>query len=168
MSGAVRRKLKNKKPPEGWELIEEVIEDFELQMKEAVADEHDGKRKAEMGWKIHRLHWEKNRFIFDLMYQRKVMSRELVGGRGGGRSPGRAEALGMNMTHGQRLALHEHAHAHVEGEAPWARATLSTPLFPPLSSQFDYLSREKIADAPLIAKWRKPGWACTTPQETPV
>ena len=56
----------------------QVIEDFELQMKEAVNEEHDGKRKSELTWKIHRLHWEKNRFIFDLMYQRKVMSRELV------------------------------------------------------------------------------------------
>eukprot|EP00983_Pelagomonas_calceolata_P114477 1160098-Pelagomonas_calceolata.AAC.4 len=47
-------------------------------MKEAVNEEHEGKRKNELTWKIHRLHWEKNRFIFDLMYQRKVMSRELV------------------------------------------------------------------------------------------
>lgn len=29
---SIRRRLKNKKPPEGWELIEEVIEDFELQV----------------------------------------------------------------------------------------------------------------------------------------
>jgi len=56
----------------------QVIEDFETQMKEAVNEEHEGKRKNELAWKIHRLHWEKNRFIFDLMYQRKVMSRELV------------------------------------------------------------------------------------------
>jgi bud site selection protein 31 len=74
----VRRKLKGKKPPEGWELIEEVIEDFEVQMKDAVNEGDEGKRKAELSWKIHRLHWEKNRFIFDLMYQRKVMSKELV------------------------------------------------------------------------------------------
>lgn len=74
---AYRRKLKNKKPPEGWELIEEVIEDFEGQMKEAVNEEHEGRRKNELAWKIHRIHWEKNRFIFDLMYQRKVMSKEL-------------------------------------------------------------------------------------------
>ncbi|GFH15543.1 uncharacterized protein HaLaN_11785, partial [Haematococcus lacustris] len=74
---SIRRKLKNKKPPEGWELIEEVIEDFEQQMKEAVNEEQDGKRKAELTWKIHRLHWEKNRFIYDLMYQRKVMPKEL-------------------------------------------------------------------------------------------
>ncbi|GLC34604.1 hypothetical protein PLESTB_001243400 [Pleodorina starrii] len=74
---SLRRKLKGKKPPEGWELIEEVIEDFEQQLKEAVNEEHEGKRKTELTWKIHRLHWEKNRFIYDLMYQRKVMAKEL-------------------------------------------------------------------------------------------
>lgn len=74
---SLRRKLKGKRAPEGWELIEEVVEDFEQQMKEAVNEEHEGKRKTELTWKIHRLHWEKNRFIYDLMYQRKVMSKEL-------------------------------------------------------------------------------------------
>ncbi len=75
---AYRRRLKNKKPPAGWELIEEVIEDFESQLKEAVNEEHEGRRKNELTWKINRIHWEKNRFIYDLMYVRKVMSRELV------------------------------------------------------------------------------------------
>jgi hypothetical protein len=74
----LKRKLKGKKPPEGWELIEEVIEDFERKQKENVNEEHEGKRKAELTWKIQRTHWEKNRFIYDLMYQRKVMSKELV------------------------------------------------------------------------------------------
>lgn len=74
---SLRRKLKGKKPPEGWELIEEVINDFEEQMKEAVNEDHEGKRKAELNWKVHRIHWERNRFIYDLMYVRKVMSREL-------------------------------------------------------------------------------------------
>lgn len=73
-----RRRLKNKRPPEGWELIEDVIEDFENQMREAVNEEHEGKRRAELTYKIHRIHWEKNRFIYDLMYQRKVISKELV------------------------------------------------------------------------------------------
>ena len=63
---------------QGWTLIEEVILDFESQMKEAVNEEHEGKRKCELNWKVHRIHWEKNRFIYDLMYVRKVMSRELV------------------------------------------------------------------------------------------
>lgn len=73
-----RRRLKNKRVPEGFEMIEDVIEDFEQQMRDAVNEEHEGKRRNEGSWKIHRLHWEKNRFIFDLMYTRKVMSRELV------------------------------------------------------------------------------------------
>jgi hypothetical protein len=59
-------------------MIEEVVEDFEQQLKDAVAEENEGKRKCEASWKIHRIHWEKNRFIYDLMYVRKVMSRELV------------------------------------------------------------------------------------------
>ncbi|KAI8474673.1 MAG: G10 protein-domain-containing protein [Monoraphidium minutum] len=74
---ALRRKLKNKRAPEGWSQIEDVIDDFEQQMKDAVNEEHEGKRKNESTWKIHRLHWEKNRFIYDLMYQRKVMNKEL-------------------------------------------------------------------------------------------
>ena len=47
-------------------------------MKEAVNEEHEGKRKNELTWKIHRIHWEKNRFIFDLKYVRKAISQELV------------------------------------------------------------------------------------------
>ena len=46
-------------------------------MKDAVAEEHEGKRKNELTWRIHRVHWEKNRFIFDLRYRKKVMSEEL-------------------------------------------------------------------------------------------
>eukprot|EP00889_Picochlorum_renovo_P004766 jgi/Picre1/31796/NNA_007145.t1 len=72
-----RRRLKNKRVPEGFEMIEDVIDDFETQMREAVNEDHEGKRKNESSWKIHRLHWEKNRFIYDLMYVRKVMSRQL-------------------------------------------------------------------------------------------
>lgn len=29
-------------------------------------------------WKIHRLHWEKNRFIFDLKYNQKIISNSSV------------------------------------------------------------------------------------------
>ena len=72
-----RRRLKNKRPPAGWDQIEEVVEDFEAQMREATNEDHEGKRRNEGAWKIHRIHWEKNRFIHDLMYRRKVMSREL-------------------------------------------------------------------------------------------
>jgi bud site selection protein 31 len=68
--------MKGKRPPEGWDLIESSIEDFESQMRDAVAEEHEGKRN-ELTWRIHRVHWEKNRFLFDLRYKRKALSQEL-------------------------------------------------------------------------------------------
>lgn len=77
MSG-VRRRLKGKKAPKGWLQMEEAIEDFEQQMKEAVNEDHLGKRKCQVTWKVHRIHWEKNRFIYDLMYVRKAITKELV------------------------------------------------------------------------------------------
>ena len=46
------RSLKGKQPPEGWELIEEVVEDFEQQMKDAVNEDTAGKRKNETTWKV--------------------------------------------------------------------------------------------------------------------
>lgn len=73
-----RRRLRGKKLPAGFDKIEDVIEDFEAQMKDAVNEDHAGKLRTELSWKVHRVHWEKNRFIYDLMYKRKVMSRELV------------------------------------------------------------------------------------------
>lgn len=72
-----RRRLKGKEPPAGFEAIDSTIEDFEAQMKDAVSEEHEGRRKNELGWRIHRIHWEKNRFVFDLMYKRKALSKEL-------------------------------------------------------------------------------------------
>jgi hypothetical protein len=45
-------RLKGKQPPEGWELIEEVIEDFEHQMKDAVNEDTAGKRRNETTWKV--------------------------------------------------------------------------------------------------------------------
>lgn len=75
---AFRRRLKGKQPPEGWELVEKQIEDYEQQMRDAVAEDHEGKRKNETTWRIHRIHFEKNRFIYDVMYKQKAVTRELV------------------------------------------------------------------------------------------
>jgi bud site selection protein 31 len=74
------RRLKGRAPPEGWELLESTIEDFEAQMRDAVAEDHDGKRKNETTWRIHRIHFEKNRFIYDLMYKQQALSKDLVRG----------------------------------------------------------------------------------------
>ena len=75
---AFMRRLKGRTPPEGWDAIEASVEEYETQMRDAVAEDHEGKRKNETAWRIHRVHFEKNRFFHDLMYKQKAMSRELV------------------------------------------------------------------------------------------
>jgi bud site selection protein 31 len=97
---SLRVRLASKRKPEGWATIETALYEFEDRMREAINDPHDGKRKAESQWPIHRLHWERNRYIYDLYYKQAKISREL----------------------------------------------------------YDFLVREKIADAALISKWRKPGY----------
>merc|ERR1712151_449279 len=103
---SIRVKLRNKKKPEGWDLIEPTLLKFEEKMREAVNDPHEGKRKAESNWPIIRLHYEKNRFVYDLYYKEKKISKAL----------------------------------------------------------YDFLVLHKIVDAPLVAKWRKPGYEilCST------
>ncbi|EOD17774.1 hypothetical protein EMIHUDRAFT_436284 [Emiliania huxleyi CCMP1516] len=97
---SLRVRLASKRKPEGWSLIEAALFEFEDRMREAINDPHDGKRKAESNWPIHRLHWERNRYIYDLYYKQQKISRDL----------------------------------------------------------YDFLVREKIVDAALISKWRKPGY----------
>ena len=152
-----RRRLKNKRLPEGFDRIEEVIEDFEQQMREAVNDEHEGKRKNETTWKIHRLHWEKNRFIYDLMYVRKVMSKELVSGPHPIPIPVVSGAAAVSP-----LSPPFHTHRTFQpcsiNLLP-SPITISLPLLSlPTFLQFDFLVREKMADGALISKWRKPGY----------
>lgn len=108
-----RRRLRGKKLPPGFDKVEAVIDDFEAQMRDAVNEDGAGKRKAELNWKVHRVHWEKNRFVFDLMYVRKVMSRELVRlerRRGGRRAEGGAgearPALARALFQPPPLCLH--------------------------------------------------------------
>lgn len=36
-----------------------------------------GRRKCESNWMVHRLHFEKNRYIYDLFYKQQAISKEL-------------------------------------------------------------------------------------------
>eukprot|EP00095_Tigriopus_kingsejongensis_P009219 maker-scaffold1882_size25737-snap-gene-0.10 protein:Tk09219 transcript:maker-scaffold1882_size25737-snap-gene-0.10-mRNA-1 annotation:"bud31 homolog" len=66
-----------KPPPEGWELIEPTLEELECKMREAETESHEGKRKVEALWPIFKIHHQRSRYIFDLFYRRKAISREL-------------------------------------------------------------------------------------------
>lgn len=43
----------------------------------AETESHEGKRKNESLWPIFKIHHQKSRYIFDLFYRRKAISREL-------------------------------------------------------------------------------------------
>jgi bud site selection protein 31 len=68
---------KRKAPPEGWELIEPTLDDLEAKMREAEVAPHEGKRKTEALWPIFRIHHQRSRYIYDLYYKRKAISKEL-------------------------------------------------------------------------------------------
>jgi hypothetical protein len=44
-------------------------------MREAETDSHEGKRKVEALWPIFKIHHQKSRYIYDLFYRRKAISR---------------------------------------------------------------------------------------------
>lgn len=71
------RTLNTKKAPEGFEDVAPQLEEFANQMRDAVNDPHEGKRRNEATWKITKIHWERSRYIYELYYKKKAISREL-------------------------------------------------------------------------------------------
>lgn len=55
MSVANRLRRMHKQPPEGWDLIEPTLDEFEAKMREAETDPHEGKRKTETLWPIFKV-----------------------------------------------------------------------------------------------------------------
>eukprot|EP00276_Gloeochaete_wittrockiana_P015047 CAMPEP_0184336384 /NCGR_PEP_ID=MMETSP1089-20130417/4701_1 /TAXON_ID=38269 ORGANISM="Gloeochaete wittrockiana, Strain SAG46.84" /NCGR_SAMPLE_ID=MMETSP1089 /ASSEMBLY_ACC=CAM_ASM_000445 /LENGTH=111 /DNA_ID=CAMNT_0026661393 /DNA_START=51 /DNA_END=383 /DNA_ORIENTATION=+ len=74
---SVIRKIKKKPPPEGWDEIEETILEFQRKLREAENDPQEGRRKCEAVWPIMRIHHQQSRYVYDLYFRRKAMSREL-------------------------------------------------------------------------------------------
>eukprot|EP00033_Pygsuia_biforma_P003462 GCRY01003792.1.p1 GENE.GCRY01003792.1~~GCRY01003792.1.p1 ORF type:complete len:150 (-),score=9.23 GCRY01003792.1:103-552(-) len=71
------KRNRSKPPPEGWELIEPTVMEFEAKMREIENEEHEGKRICETTWPIMKLHHQRSRFIYELYYKKKEISREL-------------------------------------------------------------------------------------------
>ncbi len=74
---SLKVRLAGKRKPEGWAMIEPTLVEFEERLREAVNDPHEGKRKCEANWPIHRIHYERNRYIYDLYYRQEKLSRQL-------------------------------------------------------------------------------------------
>ncbi|QOU21394.1 hypothetical protein BRETT_001116 [Brettanomyces bruxellensis] len=67
-----------KEPPEGFSKIEHALNSFSEKMKEAEKQTLEVNRpKYESTWKITMLNHQRSRYIFDLYYKRKLISRKL-------------------------------------------------------------------------------------------
>eukprot|EP00835_Amoeboradix_gromovi_P002322 NODE_129_length_18551_cov_0.317039.p12 type:complete len:133 gc:universal NODE_129_length_18551_cov_0.317039:12685-12287(-) len=65
------------KPPVGYENLEPRLTEFKNELKIANATSHQGKRKNESLWQIHKINFSRTRFIFDLL-QNGLISKDLL------------------------------------------------------------------------------------------
>ncbi|KAJ1646443.1 Component of the SF3b subcomplex of the U2 snRNP [Coemansia asiatica] len=63
--------------PEGLDEIEPTLNEFEQRMRDAENESTAGKRKVESTWSVMRIHHQRSRYIYDLYYKRKAISRKL-------------------------------------------------------------------------------------------
>ncbi|KAJ8502494.1 hypothetical protein ONZ45_g11701 [Pleurotus djamor] len=68
---------RTKRPPEGYEEIESVLDDYAKKMRDAENESHEGKRKSESLWPIMRISHTRSRYIYELYYKREAISKEL-------------------------------------------------------------------------------------------
>ncbi|KAJ3544911.1 hypothetical protein NMY22_g2627 [Coprinellus aureogranulatus] len=71
------RTSRTKQPPEGYEDIEAILDDYAKKMRDAENESHEGKRKAESLWPIMRISHARSRYVYELYYKRDAISREL-------------------------------------------------------------------------------------------
>ncbi|EDO07952.1 G10 protein family protein [Babesia bovis T2Bo] len=71
------RTLNSRPPPEGWDVISDTLDSFDERMKAAERESGEGKRRSEVQWPIFRIHHQRSRYIYDLFYVQKAISREL-------------------------------------------------------------------------------------------
>lgn len=68
---------RRKRPPPGWPLISEQIASFSHQMRTIEAAPTESKRKVESLWPIFQLTHQRSRYIYNLYYKQKEISKEL-------------------------------------------------------------------------------------------
>jgi bud site selection protein 31 len=69
--------IRTKKAPEGWDLIEPTLTDITNKLRDIEQEPIEGKRKNEPLWEIYKLTHQRSRYIFEMFYNKKQISREL-------------------------------------------------------------------------------------------
>ncbi|OZJ04184.1 Protein BUD31 [Bifiguratus adelaidae] len=71
------RTQRTKRPPEGFEEIEPMLEEFAKKMRDVENEPHEGKRIVQSLWPVFRLHHQRSRYIYDLYYKRQAISKDV-------------------------------------------------------------------------------------------
>ena len=51
------------------------VDALERELRERMAEPHEGKRKVEMLWPVHQINWQRSRYIYDMYYVHKKIAR---------------------------------------------------------------------------------------------
>ncbi len=60
------------KPPKGFEKISEGLDKFDEQMKDALAESTEGKRKAELTWGVSKVNSQRTRYVYDMLRNKEI------------------------------------------------------------------------------------------------
>ncbi len=68
-------KVKRKQKPEGWDMIEGVLEQLDNKMRDVESGgEKDVKQTT---WEVFRIHHQRSRYVYEMYHKKKAISREL-------------------------------------------------------------------------------------------
>lgn len=70
--------MKSRKAPPGMDLIMPTIQEFEIKRREALDTPPDEKRRNEITWPMHKLHYQYNRYLYDMHYRERRISKQLL------------------------------------------------------------------------------------------
>jgi len=73
----MRRLGKKTRKPAGFEIIEGTLESLENELRDKVKESNVGLRNAESMWPVMQIGWQRSRYIYDMYYTHKRISKEL-------------------------------------------------------------------------------------------
>ncbi|KAG1693299.1 hypothetical protein DVH05_023763 [Phytophthora capsici] len=68
---------KKNRAPAGYAYIQPVMDALESELRERMNEPHEGKRQCEALWPVHQINWQRSRYVYDMFYKYKKISREV-------------------------------------------------------------------------------------------
>jgi bud site selection protein 31 len=68
---------KKGRAPAGFEYVQPVLDALERELRDKMNEPHEGKRTCEALWPVHQINWQRSRYVYDMFYKHKRISREV-------------------------------------------------------------------------------------------